>query len=260
VDYVIKVTIRGIRPPIWRRLRVRGSLTFAQLHKVLQAAFGWLDYHLYRFSFKDGPAVMYEDPAFPATEFWGERVRVLNPDETAIESLFEKYRRCVYEYDFGDSWRHEIVVEKKLPTTESGSLAAVCLGGRRHRPPEDVGGVLGYQEFLAIIQDENNPERDEYLDWARKDTDGRDFDPEYFNLDEINERLSYALEDTPENARDLFMTRTGLRGLLRLSGAEPIIEVGDRQYRWSRLGELLMMLEEGLTVTVKVGRRRRTRR
>ncbi len=173
MSYVIKVTINGIHPPIWRRLQVEAFLTFAQLHDVLQVAFGWLDYHLYRFTF-DGLEVVEEDPDFTASELWGEGVRQVDPAETTIGSLFEGQRRCVYEYDFGDSWDHEIVVEKSLPESQ-GVPAPVCLAGARHRPPEDVGGVSGYASFLASIRDETDPERDENLVWAQKDTGGRLF-------------------------------------------------------------------------------------
>jgi len=235
VNYIIKVTIRGIEPPIWRRLQVEGSLTFAQLHRVLQAAFGWLDYHLYRFAF-DGLEVVEEDPEFPAGEFWGRGVQQVDPAETTIDSLFESHRRCVYEYDFGDSWEHEIVVEKRLPESQDVPVP-VCLAGARHRPPEDVGGVSGYERFLASIRDESNPERDENLTWALKDTGGRLFDPDYFHLEEINNRLLHVLEDTPEAAVALFMGRGGLTGVLKAGWFGPNIAVGDRHYTWGALGE-----------------------
>jgi len=86
VDY-IKVTIRGIRPPIWRRLRVQGSLTFAQLHKVLQAALGWLDYHLCRFSFNDGLEVMCEDPEFPGALHTKRIWLPLQPEDTCSHRI-----------------------------------------------------------------------------------------------------------------------------------------------------------------------------
>ena len=104
---------------------------------------------------------MEEDPEFIAGEFGGKRMRQVDPAETTIDSLFQSHRKCVYEYDFGDSWEHEIVVEKKLPESE-GAPAPVRLAGARHRPPEDVGGVGGRYENLA---------------WAQKDTRGRLFDP-----------------------------------------------------------------------------------
>ncbi len=255
MNYIIKATIKGIRPPIWRRLQVEGSLTFAQLHRVLQTAFGRLDYHLYRFSF-DGLEVVEEDPEFTPSELWGERVRRLDPAETTIDSLFKTYRRCVYEYDFGDSWEHEIVVEKRLPESQ-GVPVPVCLAGARHRPPEDVGGVGGYESFLATIRDKTDPERDDKLTWALKDTRGRLFDPEYFHLDEVNDRLQYVLKDTPEAAVALFTGRGGLTGVLKEGWFEPSLTVGGEHYTWERLGNLLLMLltlGEDLAVTIKVAK------
>ncbi len=257
MNYIIKATIKGIRPPIWRRLQVDGSLTFAQLHRVLQAAFGWLDYHLYRFSF-DGIEVVEEDPDFTASELWGEGVRQLDPAETTIESLFESQRRCVYEYDFGDSWEHEIVVERSLPAG-GGAPTPVCLDGARHRPPEDVGGVGGYESFLASIRDKTDPERDENLTWALKDTKDRLFDPEYFHLDEVNARLRHALKDTPEAAAAMFMGRGGFVGVLKGGWFEPVIAVGDEHYTWERLGRLLLMLEDDAEVIIKAREPKRSR-
>lgn len=253
MSYVIKVTIKDIRPPIWRRLQVEGFLTFAQLHSVLQVAFGWLDYHLYRFAF-DGLEVCEEDPHATWSEFQAEETRQVDPATTTIGSLFESQRRCVYEYDFGDSWEHEIVVEKRLQ--DQSVPCPVCLAGARHRPPEDVGGVGGYERFLASIKDESDPERDENFTWARKDTGGRLFDPEHFYLDEINARLLHVLEDTPEAAEALFMGRSGLTGVLKQDWSQPAIVVGDEHYTWERLGYLLRMLDEDLPVTIKVGRSR----
>ena len=91
--------------------------------------------------------------------------------------------RFLYEYDFGDSWIHEILVEKILPP-EPKKRYPVCLKGKRACPPEDVGGPWGYADFLEAIRDPDHPEHEEYLEWA-----GEDFDPEAFDLDEVNRAL-----------------------------------------------------------------------
>ncbi|MEW5898694.1 MAG: plasmid pRiA4b ORF-3 family protein, partial [Bacillota bacterium] len=87
------------------------------------------------------------------------------------------------------NWRHEVDLEKILPA-EEGRRYPVCVDGARHRPPEDVGGVSGYEEFLRIISDPGHPEHDDYLVWAEKDTGGRKFDPEYFYINEVNRALA----------------------------------------------------------------------
>ncbi|HHY32925.1 MAG TPA: plasmid pRiA4b ORF-3 family protein [Firmicutes bacterium] len=253
--YRVKITIRGIRPPVWRRLRIPGTLTFAQLHRVIQVAFGWLDYHLYDFRF--GNIVIAKPaPDFSAEELFGEGVQAFDPQETTIDQLFDKHDRCVYRYDYGDCWVHDIVVEKRLNDTKE-SQVPLCLGGARHRPPEDVGGVGGYYEFLETIRDEKNPEREDMLCWAQKDTRGRRFDPEYFYVDEVNRRLAHVLEDDRAFAVSLLASKRGLTGALRFGWWEPYVEVDGKHYSWERIGELLARLDEGLTVTIKVSKTRR---
>ena len=91
--------------------------------------------------------------------------------------------KFVYEYDFGDSWDHDIVVEKALEP-EAKTQYPRCITGRRSCPPEDVGGVWGYSHFLDAIQHEDHPEHDDYREWI-----GGDFDPEAFDLEEVNQEL-----------------------------------------------------------------------
>ncbi|MCR4427531.1 MAG: plasmid pRiA4b ORF-3 family protein [Firmicutes bacterium] len=254
--YEIRIAICGIEPAIWRSLRIPGSITFAQLHRIIQVAFGWLDYHLYHFRF-DNIVIVEPDPDFSTAELYGEDAPTLNPGGTLVSQLFDEYDKCFYEYDFGDSWTHEIVVEKRLRDTERNQVP-VCLGGARHRPPEDVGGVVGYEEFLETIRDKSNPERENMLSWAQKDTRGRLFDPEYFYIDEVNRKLAYVLEDHSVSATRLLAGNTGLTGTLGFGWWEPYIEVGGKQYTWERIGDLLTWFDVGVTVTVRVSRRVRS--
>ncbi len=218
---------------------------------MLQEAFGWLGYHLYRFDFGD-LEVVEADPEFD-TRLTGKGVRQLEPAETTLRSLFETRRRSVYEYDFGDSWEHEIVVEKKVEGKPGPSVPR-CLAGARHRPPEDVGGVGGYEDFLASIGNKSDPERAEKLSWAAKDTRGRLFDPDYFYLGETNRRLEHVLDDTPEAAEALFLKRGGLVGMMKPHWRHPAIEVGGQSYGWERLGRLLLMLlDDERVVSIKLG-------
>ncbi len=188
VIYQLKITIIGISPPIWRRVLVPSGITFHRLHKIIQAAFGWQDYHLYNFKFSDA-VVEIPDEDYTPEELYGE-LKFYNAKRTKIESLLgEKHKNCIYTYDFGDNWRHEVAVEKILPP-KKGQVYPVCVDGARHRPPEDVGGVSGYERFLSIINNPKHPEHEDYLLWAEKDTGGRKFDPEYFYLNEINRALA----------------------------------------------------------------------
>ncbi len=247
----IKVTISNIEPPIWRRLRVSGSITFEQLHQIIQASFGWLSYHL--FMFQIGNTVIAEDdPDYPDDDLWGEGVQRLDPDTTPISLLFDQHDRCVYKYDFGDSWEHEIVVEKRLKENRKYSTP-VCLAGARHRPPEDVGGVGGYANFLETIRDVKHPEREDNLRWAQKDTGGRLFDPEYFDLEKVNSRLEHVLEDTPEFANALLGEGPGLLGLLKIGWFGPVVKTHNQVFDWERLGRLVSMLDDGQPIAIKVG-------
>jgi len=187
IIYQLKITLKDIKPPIWRRVLVPQNITFYKLHKIIQAAFGWQDYHLFDFDFGD-VAVHIPDPDYAPGELHGG-IKELNAKRTKIDGLLVERRKCIYIYDFGDDWRHEVVLEKILPV-EEGKRYPVCIDGARHRPPEDVGGVPGYEEFLSIIRNPRHPEHDDYLVWAEKDTNGRKFDPEYFYINEINRALA----------------------------------------------------------------------
>lgn len=175
--FQFKVTLRDIRPPIWRRFQVYDDLTFYQFHRVLQEVMGWYDAHLHLFNFQGWMITDEETLAEGWEDGDDERKVKLNQRFTA------EGQKCRYEYDFGDSWDHELVLEKILPV-EPGVFYPRCLKGKRACPPEDCGGAWGYADFLEALADEDHPERDMYLDWL-----GGEFDPEEFFLEEINDSL-----------------------------------------------------------------------
>lgn len=174
--YQLKITLKGMRPPIWRRVQVKSSTTLSQLHLAIQAAMGWWNCHLHQFSIE---GIDYGEPS---SEYdWDLQ------DETRVKLSQvvkrEKFK-FFYTYDFGDSWEHEILVEKVLPRDPKVTYSR-CLTGKRACPPEDCGGTWGYAEFLEAIQDAAHPEHDELLEWI-----GGSFDAEVCPLDEINQRLA----------------------------------------------------------------------
>jgi hypothetical protein len=175
IVYQIKVTLKGSKPPIWRRIQVTSATTLAQLHHIVQCVMGWEGYHLYRF---DVRGMEYGDPRM-LEEMEGEDARRVTL-ETLVQGAKDKF---LYEYDFGDSWDHELRIEKVLPY-EAGKRYPVCLTGKRACPPEDCGGIWGYASFLEAIQDPQHPEHEEMVDWV-----GGEFDPEAFDLDEVNSEL-----------------------------------------------------------------------
>ena len=178
--YQIKVTLLGTKPPIWRRLHVPASMTLARLHEVLQEAMGWHDCHLHEFQVggrRIGPPDPDAEPmGMPDVE-----------DESKVRLsrvLREVGAKMRYEYDFGDGWEHEIVLEKRLPADPEVAYPW-CSGGEYGCPPEDCGGVHGYDELVRVIANPNHKRHQEMLDWV-----GEEYDPEIFSVDDVNVRLS----------------------------------------------------------------------
>ena len=173
--YQFKITLRGIRPPIWRRIQVPETYSFWDFHVAIQDVMGWSDSHLHGFQMRDPESHAEVDIGFPA-DFAPE---TLLGWETAITDLFTiKNPRAVYTYDFGDNWEHMIILEKILPR-EPGIKYPRCIKGKRACPPEDVGGIWGYEEYMEKLK---NPDaRDEY------DEEYYDFDldPEHFDCAEV---------------------------------------------------------------------------
>jgi hypothetical protein len=172
--YQLKITLVGISPPIWRRILVPSTIRLSLLHDAIQAVFGWTDTHLHHFE-KDG-------------EYWGV------PDDEDFEGLDDESKvllrkvlmgegdSMTYTYDFGDNWRHKVLLEKVLPAR---SLSRpVCVDGRRRRPPEDVGGPLGYEEFLNVTFEPGHEESERFRQWV-----GGTFHAEEFDLKGVNDAL-----------------------------------------------------------------------
>jgi len=171
--YQIQVTLAGIEPPIWRRFQVPGDVTLAELHDVLQAVMGWWDYHLHQF------VVGETYYGVPHPDYM---VAMEDEKKVRLDQVVEEGSTFFYEYDFGDSWVHELKVEKVLEP-EAGQAYPVCLEGERATPPEDVGGIWGYEEYVEAMTDPDHPEHEDWLEWRGE------FDPEAFDVDEVNAAL-----------------------------------------------------------------------
>ena len=173
--YQLKITLRHIKPPIWRRVQVSGHITLAKLHTLIQVVMGWTDSHLHCFEV-DGISYSLpnENDDLDMQDSRGVLLTEVAPNEK------DKIR---YEYDFGDSWEHDIVVEEVLPP-DAEFRHPVCITGRRACPPEDIGGPWGYVRFLEIMANPEDPEYEEMLEWY-----GDDFDADAFDRVEINRQL-----------------------------------------------------------------------
>ncbi|MGH3928569.1 MAG: plasmid pRiA4b ORF-3 family protein [Pseudonocardiaceae bacterium] len=174
----VKITLRGTKPPIWRRLEVPSKITLEQLHHSIQQAFGWHGYHLWVFSTPAGEYGMTD----PELGHGSAAARKLDDVASRVGD------RIRYTYDFGDDWEHDLLVEDVL-TAEPGVGYPRCPAGRRACPPEDCGGIWGYDELLEILADPDHPEHADRLEWLGL-ISADEFDPAEFDLDEVNEALS----------------------------------------------------------------------
>ncbi len=173
--YQLKITLKDVRPPIWRRVQVASDRTLEKLHQIIQEAMGWTNSHLH--SFLIG-GVEYGQP-MPEYDF-----DVKNEQRVKLSQVVtgEKFK-FLYTYDMGDSWEHEVLVEKVLPADPQVRYP-ICLTGKRACPPEDCGGVWGYAEFLEAIRSPDHPEHEVMLEWVEGE-----FDSEFFDLDAVNRML-----------------------------------------------------------------------
>ncbi|MBN2050380.1 MAG: plasmid pRiA4b ORF-3 family protein [Spirochaetales bacterium] len=172
--YQLKISIKSIKPAIWREFIVPSTILLPDLHEVIQIVMGWTNSHLHQFIINGD---FYSEPDEEAM------MKYIDYTDIALRQVVSKEKETfVYEYDFGDGWEHTITVEKILP--DSPLKHPLCLAGKRNCPPEDCGGPFGYMDLLRIISDPKNKEYKEMIEWL-----GSGFDPEYFDPDEINQML-----------------------------------------------------------------------
>jgi hypothetical protein len=173
-EYQLLVELLDIQPRIWRRLIVADTTPLPLLHRIVQVAFGWQDYHLHEF--KVGPVRFgIPDEDFPPPHLDEGRVKL-------YQIAYEPGDRFLYTYDFGDSWQHEALLEDLRAAEEAPRPR--CTDGQRASPPEDCGGVGGYERLLSARRDPNDAEHDELRQWAGC------WDPEHLDLQVINGRLA----------------------------------------------------------------------
>jgi len=167
--YQFKVTLKGSKPPIWRRVQVKDNIRLGDLHGVIQCVMGWDGGHLHQF--------IHQGQYFgePSDDDWD---RVTDEEKVRLTDLHLRAKsKFVYEYDFGDGWMHDIVVEKTLPV-EKGVDYPRCIDGKLACPPEDCGGIWGFYNMLQALSDPKHPEHEDKKEWL-----GDKFDPEAFDLE-----------------------------------------------------------------------------
>jgi Plasmid pRiA4b ORF-3-like protein len=167
----LKVTLRHVKPPVWRRLVVSSDMRLSALSDTLESAMGWYGGHLHQFDVR-GESYGQPDPDWDDDASDERKVRLTD----VLPAVKSKMR---WDYDFGDGWEHDVVVEAIEPRNPKLRYP-ICLAGRATCPPEDCGGPRGYQELLEALQDPAHEDHERLREWAAG------FDPGSFDLVEVN--------------------------------------------------------------------------
>jgi hypothetical protein len=202
---VLKVTLVGSAPKIWRRVEVHSGLTLHDLHYVIQCVFDWEDSHLYHFLVPPGgkltraamrDAIRYH--TLPPDPMFGDDddEKAGGADEALVGRVFTAdCKQIVYEYDFGDSWEHLVKLEKREPGGDQSHVPR-CLAGQNAAPRDDMGGMGGYYHWVDVLRDAEHESHEEAVDIL-----GEDFDVARFDLDLANTRLAQAFAPAPKPRR-----------------------------------------------------------
>ena len=160
------IKLRDAEPAVWRRLQVRAAASFLDLHHAIQDACGWQNYHLFRFEDENLDPIA----GIPDGE-WGDP----DPDaaEVRLDGYFPEHPTATYLYDFGDSWEHDVICRGAVELAES--FRRRLLGGERAFPPEDCGGIPGYEECVRVAR--GGRDEEDMREWLG------DWDPDAFDLD-----------------------------------------------------------------------------
>ncbi len=181
--YHFKITLKNTRPPIWRRIEVK-DVTLEKLHELTQTAMGWTNSHLHQFEIGD---TRYTDPRFMEHAF--DDIGAISYAGVRVSDLVSQHGtklRIDYEYDFGDGWQHSIVLEK-VTDAEPRVRYPRCIDGDRACPPEDVGGVWGFADFVEAVTNSDHEQHEELLEWNGP------FDPAAFDAKKATRRMKEGL-------------------------------------------------------------------
>lgn len=206
--YQIKIELIDSEPLIWRRVIVPAEIPFKRLHDTIQFAMGWWDSHLYEFEFPEEKLrITCDDESFDEWKYYSAKYKTVKPTKkedllgiigrilelklkksqsTKIDKYLAKYTTFEYIYDFGDHWQHQIQIERVIDDYLFGYPQV--LEGEGACPPEDVGGIGGYEEFLKAWNDPKHPEHDSVCEWG----EGMNYQP--FDIVNTNELMQDCLK------------------------------------------------------------------
>ena len=175
----LKIILEQTNPVIWRTIQVPEFYPFFYLHNIIQIVMGWKNSHLFEFDYKGYRIAMLMSDI---DDF--DSRSTLDCQEIMINQIFtQEGDKVNYIYDFGDDWKHSIILEKSMPI-DNRKIYPVCIDGEKQCPPEDCGGIHGFYEMLDAFNGDDENSKQEYIDWL-----GCSFNPEDFNLKTINNQL-----------------------------------------------------------------------
>lgn len=195
--YIIKITLVDSKALIWRRVIVPAEISFKRLHDVIQFSMGWLDNRLYDFNINEEKLrITCDEEAILEYEHYSKmkltkkndpygyiaRILEITPKlstKVKIDKYLTKWKTIEYVYDFGDYWKHDVTLEEVLEDYEYGY--PTCIDGEGACPPDDVGGISGYEQFQEIMKDKNHPQHQEMKEWAESQYYKENFDIESIN-------------------------------------------------------------------------------
>jgi hypothetical protein len=186
----LKIQLKGSQPTIWRRFLVQSDISFSDLHDIIQVVMGWGSCHLYEFRYgssRDNVVVLPGyDPLGGKLDAWSYREQIHEAESTLISTFLSSPKDKVsYCYDFGDSWEHTVTVEKVIDAKGSTDSLPLCLAGAMRCPPEDCGGIYGFQHLKEVLANKKDPDHKEMLEWVGSEK----IDWNEFSVEDVNNRL-----------------------------------------------------------------------
>jgi hypothetical protein len=181
--FQLKITLNDSTPKVWRRILVSADYSFFDLHCAIQDAMGWVDYHLHNFYIAQKGTLVPITIELPNPEIESYGDELDERKEKIADYFGVQVKQCRYCYDFGDSWDHTILLEKVIDMKD-GDEYPKCIAGKNACPPEDCGGVGGYENLQQIMKDPKHEEYQEMLEWLCLE-DSREFNPTEFDISDV---------------------------------------------------------------------------
>lgn len=176
----LHIRLKDVEPTIWRRVLVREDISFYTFNEILHKVMGWSGFQQYEFEIQ-GQRISEETEA----DLWDSNTEIISAKEKRLKDFaLQSNDLFVYTYDFGDNWVHEILVERVYDIEDESRQYPVCIDGERKGPMENIGGPWGYMELLHIVDNPQDPQYEEIMEWL-----GEEFHPEDLDLEKINQQL-----------------------------------------------------------------------